>query len=98
MLEYYLLSIVISFYIVTGIFMFSSFHKHLLITLLALEYIILNIFLLLVLSLKWESINSFILLIFLIFIVIEGRVGLSVLVRIIRRHGSDIIKSLRVVW
>jgi NADH:ubiquinone oxidoreductase subunit K len=98
MLEYYLLIMIISFYVITGIFIFSSFHKHLLITLLALEYIILNIYLLLVLRVKWEFINSFFLLIFLIFIVVEGRVGLSVLVRIIRRHGSDIIKSLRVVW
>jgi NADH:ubiquinone oxidoreductase subunit K len=98
MLEYYIFRVVISFYVITGVFIFSSLHKHLLITLLALEYIILNIFLLLVLRLKWEFINSFYLLVFLIFIVVEGSVGLSVLVRIIRRHGSDIIKSLRVVW
>ena len=98
MLEYYLIVIVIRFYVLTGIFIFSSFHRHLLITLLRLEYIILNIFLLIVMGLKWETVNSFMMLIFLVFTVIEGRVGLSVLIRIVRSHGSDMIKTIRLVW
>lgn len=97
MLEYYLIVIVIRFYVLTGVFIFSSFHKHLLMTLLRLEYIILNIFLLIVMGLKWETVNSFMTLIFLVFTVIEGSVGLSVLISIIRRHGSDMVKTIRLV-
>ena len=49
-------------------------------------------------GLKWETVNSFMTLIFLVFTVIEGSVGLSVLISIIRRHGSDMIKTIRLVW
>lgn len=67
-------------------------------TLLRLEYIILNIFMILILNLGWERFESYISLIFLVFAVSEGRVGLSLLVTIARNHGSDQIKSLNLVW
>lgn len=58
----------------------------------------LNIFLLFVVILRKENIESYLLLVFLVFRVVEGGVGLSILVSLIRRHGRDIIKSFRVVW
>lgn len=81
-----------------GVLVFSSQHKHFLITLLRLEYIILNIFIILILNLRWETRESYISLVFLVFAVSEGRVGLSLLVTIARNHGSDQIKSLSLVW
>lgn len=98
MLEYYFFVSLFMFFILTGIFIFSSFQKHLLITLLSLEYIILNVFLLLSVRQRWDVVNSFIILVFLIFTVSEGRLGLSILISLTRSHGSDIIKRLRVLW
>lgn len=82
----------------TGLFVFRSRHKHLLITLLRLEYIILNIFIILVLNVQWESSEGFITLVFLVFAVSEGSLGLSLLVRIVRRHGGDYLKRFNLVW
>lgn len=98
MLEYYFFIILTLFYIGRGIFIFTSQHKHLLITLLSLEYIMLNIFLILIINIRWERIEAYISLIFLVFAVSEGSLGLSVLVSISRRHGGDHIKRFNLVW
>lgn len=98
MLEYYFFGLLVIFYVLTGLVVFSSYQKHLLTTLLRLEFIMLNIFLLFVVILRKENIESYLLLVFLVFRVAEGGVGLSILVSLIRRHGRDIIKSFRVVW
>lgn len=98
MFEYYLLLIFILFYVFRGLFMFSSRHKHLLITLLSLEYVILNIFFLLIFNMIWDRREGYISLIFLIFSVAEGRLGLSILVSVVRRHGGDYFKRFNLVW
>jgi NADH:ubiquinone oxidoreductase subunit K len=98
MLEYYLFLVLLLFYIRRGIFVFRSQHKHLLVTLLRLEYVILNIFLILIMNIRWEARESYLSLIFLIFAVSEGRVGLSLLVSISRRHGGDQLKSFNLLW
>lgn len=97
MLEYYFFGLLSIFYVLTGLIVFSSFQKHLLSTLLRLEFIILNIFLILIIILRKENIESYLLLVFLVFSVVEGGVGLSILVSFIRSHGSDMIKSFRIV-
>lgn len=70
-----------------GLWIFCSKRKHLLLTLLRLEYIVLGIFLILVL----EMINGilFYSLIYLVFGACEGALGLSILVTIRRTHGGD---------
>lgn len=98
MLEYYLFLMLVLFYIRRGVFVFSSQHKHLLITLLRLEYIMLNVFLILMINIRWEVRESYLSLVFLIFAVSEGRLGLSILVRISRTHGGDQIKRFNLVW
>lgn len=98
MLEYYFFLIFSLFFMWAGVLVFSSQHKHFLITLLRLEYIMLNIFMILMLNLRWESSESYLSLVFLVFAVSEGRVGLSLLVTISRNHGTDQIKSLNLVW
>lgn len=97
MLEYYFFLAFRLFFIWAGVLVFRSRHKHFLITLLRLEYIMLNIFIILVLNLGWERSESYMSLIFLVFAVSEGRVGLSLLVTIARNHGSDQIKTLNLV-
>lgn len=98
MFEYYLLLLFIIFYVLRGLLMFSSRHKHLLITLLRLEYVILNIFFLLIFNIIWDRREAYLALIFLVFAVSEGRLGLSLLVSIVRSHGGDYFKRFNLVW
>nr|YP_009740806.1 NADH dehydrogenase subunit 4L [Sinopodisma lushiensis]QID03794.1 NADH dehydrogenase subunit 4L [Sinopodisma lushiensis] len=76
-----------------GIYVFSSKRKHLLMVLLSLEYIVLSLFLLIVIFLIEFNYNYFFPIIFLVFSVCEGALGLSILVSMIRSHGNDFFNS-----
>lgn len=81
--------IVILFIYIVGNLIFVSKQKHLLIILLSLEFIVLRIFFILLLYLNCIENNIYILIVFLVFSVCEGALGLSILVSIIRTHGND---------
>lgn len=81
--------IVVFIIFLIGNIIFVSKHKHLLIVLLRLEFIVLRIFFFLLIYLRLIEINIFILIVFLVFSVCEGALGLSILVSIIRTHGND---------
>lgn len=98
MLNFYIVILFLVFFVVRGLIIFCSQHKHLLVTLLSLEYIILCIFILLMLRRAQEIIEGYISLIFLVFAVSDGAVGLSILVVLARRHGRDYFKSFNLVW
>nr|BBB16280.1 NADH dehydrogenase subunit 4L [Pagurus minutus] len=71
--------ILVSFFMVfSGLWSFVSYRKHLLNTLLSLEFIMLGIFFL---------------LFFLTLAACEGALGLSLLVSIVRSHGNDYFNS-----
>lgn len=74
---------------VVGNFIFISKHKHLLIVLLSLEFIVLSIFFFILIYLRVIDFDIYILIVFLVFSVCEGALGLSILVSIIRTHGND---------
>nr|YP_009740975.1 NADH dehydrogenase subunit 4L [Sinopodisma lofaoshana]QID04002.1 NADH dehydrogenase subunit 4L [Sinopodisma lofaoshana] len=76
-----------------GIYVFSSKRKHLLMVLLSLEYIVLSLFMLIVIFLIEFNYDYFFPVIFLIFSVCEGALGLSILVSMIRSHGNDFFNS-----
>ena len=89
---YLLLTVLIRFTVF--LFRFVRNRKHLLLTLLTLEGLILMVFCLLSLtSLHWAEIPVFI-LIFLTLVACEGALGLSLLVSVIRTHGRDHVNSL----
>nr|YP_011010455.1 NADH dehydrogenase subunit 4L [Xenobates argentatus]WPW47083.1 NADH dehydrogenase subunit 4L [Xenobates argentatus] len=78
----------------TGILIFISLRKHLLLTLLSLEYLVVIIFFSFFLFLyNYLSENNFIIL-FLTFSVCEGVLGLSILVTMIRSFGNDNLLNL----
>nr|YP_010023475.1 NADH dehydrogenase subunit 4L [Casmara patrona]QOP62727.1 NADH dehydrogenase subunit 4L [Casmara patrona] len=83
--------IIIMFFI--GNMIFVSKHKHLLIILLSLEFIILSIFFLLLMMLSFVEYDMYMLMVFLVFSVCEGALGLSILVSMIRTHGNDYFQS-----
>nr|AKK32514.1 NADH dehydrogenase subunit 4L [Aenictopecheidae sp. PJ-2015] len=81
------------------ILVFCLIHKHFLLMLLMLEYLVLMIFFLLIIYLNMYYNELYFCMIYLIFTVCEGIMGLSLLVVLIRNHGNDMIKSLSfIMW
>nr|YP_010414515.1 NADH dehydrogenase subunit 4L [Gatzara nigrivena]URT60668.1 NADH dehydrogenase subunit 4L [Gatzara nigrivena] len=90
------LFIVILMYI-CGCLSYVFKRKHLLSTLLSLEFIVLSLFFLLMMSLMYFGFEFFFSMIFLTFSVCEGSLGLSILVSMVRTHGNDYFQSLNIL-
>lgn len=80
-----------------GVYVFVSLRKHLLSMLLSLEFIMLSLFIFLFYFLVNYNSEIYVLIIFLIFIVCEGALGLSILVSIIRTHGNNYFQSFNIL-
>nr|WSP02043.1 NADH dehydrogenase subunit 4l [Bembidion laterale] len=94
----YMFSILIFIFMVfSGLLVFSSKRKHLLLMLLSLEFIILSLYMLIFIYLSMYSYEFYFSLMFLIFCVCESVLGLSILVSLIRTHGNDFFFSLNVL-
>nr|YP_009694071.1 NADH dehydrogenase subunit 4L [Indonemoura nohirae]QEI04339.1 NADH dehydrogenase subunit 4L [Indonemoura nohirae] len=85
------------FMFLSGGWVFSSKRKHLLLTLLSLEFIVLSLFMILFLYLNMINYELFFAMVFLTFSVCEGALGLSILVSMIRTHGNDYFQSFGVL-
>nr|YP_009740481.1 NADH dehydrogenase subunit 4L [Lacanobia aliena]QID03220.1 NADH dehydrogenase subunit 4L [Lacanobia aliena]WBK17725.1 NADH dehydrogenase subunit 4L [Jankowskia athleta] len=85
--------IIIIFMFVVGNLIFVSKYKHLLIILLSLEFMVLSVFFLFLCYLLMLNYEIYMLMVFLVFSVCEGALGLSILVSLIRTHGNDYFKS-----
>nr|YP_010268832.1 NADH dehydrogenase subunit 4L [Thetibates serena]UIG88152.1 NADH dehydrogenase subunit 4L [Thetibates serena]UIG88172.1 NADH dehydrogenase subunit 4L [Thetibates serena] len=77
-----------------GMLIFCSFRKHVLLTLLSLEYLVIFIFFCFFYLLFFFNGEFNFLIIFLTFSICEGVMGLSVLVNMIRTHGNDMLMNL----
>nr|WHL46509.1 NADH dehydrogenase subunit 4L [Edessena gentiusalis] len=72
-------------------------HKHLLIVLLSLEFIVLSIFFFFLIFLSSIEYDMYMLMVFLVFSVCEGALGLSILVSMIRTHGNDYFQGFNML-
>lgn len=81
----------------SGVYVFVSLRKYLLSILLSLEFIILAVFFRIVLYLVSNKYENYILILFIVFIVCEGSLGLSILVIIIRTHGNNFFQSFNIL-
>nr|YP_009123501.1 NADH dehydrogenase subunit 4L [Chitoria ulupi]AJM70473.1 NADH dehydrogenase subunit 4L [Chitoria ulupi]WHN78841.1 NADH dehydrogenase subunit 4L [Chitoria ulupi] len=88
--------IVFMMYLV-GNMIFVSKHKHLLIVLLSLEFIVLSIFFFFMMYLMMIDNNMYMLMVFMVFSVCEGALGLSILVSMIRTHGNDYFQGYNLI-
>nr|QZI85947.1 NADH dehydrogenase subunit 4L [Eocanthecona furcellata] len=88
-LEYILL-----FNLFSGIIVFCSTRKHLLLSLLSLEYMVLSVFFSLFLVMYNYGYELYFTLLFLVFTVCEGALGLSILVSLVRNQGNDYLTSM----
>nr|QNV11900.1 NADH dehydrogenase subunit 4L [Pacifastacus leniusculus] len=80
-----------------GVWSFVSNRKHLLNTLLSLEFLVLSVFWVMSLYVSSVGIEIYIVLFFLTLGVCEGALGLSLLITIVRSHGNDYFNSFNVL-
>nr|YP_010987365.1 NADH dehydrogenase subunit 4L [Lednia tumana]QCF39719.1 NADH dehydrogenase subunit 4L [Lednia tumana]WOL43208.1 NADH dehydrogenase subunit 4L [Lednia tumana] len=85
------------FMFMCGSWVFVSKRKHLLLTLLSLEFMVLSMFFMLYMYLNLTNFEVFFAMVFLTFSVCEGALGLAILVSMIRTHGNDYFQSFGVL-
>nr|QWQ55594.1 NADH dehydrogenase subunit 4L [Elimaea berezovskii] len=91
-------NLVIMFFIMMGgVWLFCSKRKHLLATLLSLEFIVLSLFAMLMFFLNFMSYELYFTMVFLTYAVCEGALGLSILVSMIRTHGNDFFQTFSIL-
>nr|YP_009468681.1 NADH dehydrogenase subunit 4L [Atergatis integerrimus]AVA09740.1 NADH dehydrogenase subunit 4L [Atergatis integerrimus] len=82
------------FMVLCGLWSFVSYHKHLLNSLLSLEFMMLGVFWLLSTQMSSVGGEIYFSLFFLTLAACEGALGLSLLVHVVRSHGNDRFSSL----
>nr|AII02449.1 NADH dehydrogenase subunit 4L [Stigmella roborella] len=82
---------------IIGNMIFISKRKHLLIVLLSLEFIMLSLYFFILIYLLMMEYMMYFLMVFLVFSVCEGALGLSILVSMIRTHGNDYFQSFNLL-
>jgi NADH-ubiquinone oxidoreductase chain 4L len=90
----------ILFYLLLFIFrliVFISRRKHLLVTLISLEFIVLVIYIFLFNFLNFINYEYYFSMVFLTFRVCEGALGLAILVSLIRTHGRDYFQTYNIL-
>nr|YP_010946657.1 NADH dehydrogenase subunit 4L [Margattea bisignata]WGO57375.1 NADH dehydrogenase subunit 4L [Margattea bisignata] len=80
-----------------GVWVFCSNRKHLLITLLSLEFIVLVLYFVIYFYLLEMDYELFFSMVFLTFSVCEGALGLSILVSMIRSYGNDYFNTYNIL-
>nr|AST10230.1 NADH dehydrogenase subunit 4L [Abachrysa eureka] len=81
----------------SGVIVYVLKRKHLLSTLLSLEFIVLSLFYMLFMMYLNYNYEYYFTMIFLVFSVCEGALGLSILVSMIRTHGNDYFQSFNIL-
>nr|QGT77227.1 NADH dehydrogenase subunit 4L [Potamiscus montosus]QGT77266.1 NADH dehydrogenase subunit 4L [Potamiscus yiwuensis] len=82
---------------ICGLWGFINYHKHLLNSLLSLEFMMLGVFWLLALQISSVGKEAYFVLFFLTLVACEGALGLSLLVLIVRSHGSDYFSVINIL-
>nr|AWN56380.1 NADH dehydrogenase subunit 4L [Scaptocoris castanea] len=80
-----------------GIIVFCSTRSHILLALLSLEFLVILVYFSVFLTMVTYGYEMFYSLVFLIFSVCEGAVGLSILVSLIRSRGNAYLSSISVL-
>nr|ARH54815.1 NADH dehydrogenase subunit 4L [Trigonopterus sp. 5 AH-2016] len=82
----------------SGLFIYIVKYKHFLVMLLSLELVVLSLYMLTLMYLSFFLYEYFLCMIFLCMSVCESVLGLSLLVMIIRSHGSDMVLIYDSLW
>lgn len=76
---------------------FISYNKHILNSLLRLEFIMLGVFWLMRTQLALVGSEVYFSLFFLTLAACEGALGLTILILVVRRHGNDVFSSFNLL-
>nr|YP_009488336.1 NADH dehydrogenase subunit 4L [Cysteochila chiniana]AWD31595.1 NADH dehydrogenase subunit 4L [Cysteochila chiniana] len=79
---------------VCGFMVVFSMRAHLLLTLFGMEFLMIILYMFLFITFKVNGLEMNFLILFLVMLVCEGSLGLSILVSLIRSHGNDMVNSL----
>nr|YP_010411426.1 NADH dehydrogenase subunit 4L [Coraebus cloueti]URN73072.1 NADH dehydrogenase subunit 4L [Coraebus cloueti] len=82
---------------VVGLSVFVSKRKHFLVMLMSLEFVVLALFFLIMISCQSMSYENYFSMIYMTMSVCEGALGLSILVMMVRTHGNDYFQSFSVL-
>nr|UYA97664.1 NADH dehydrogenase subunit 4L [Megacopta bituminata] len=85
------------FFMFCGAFVFCFNYKHILLTLLSLEFMVLSVYMVLFYFLMLHGYEMYFTIIFLVFSVCEGALGLSILVNFVRTIGNDYLSSVSIL-
>nr|QXJ41888.1 NADH dehydrogenase subunit 4L [Pissodes strobi] len=96
LMYYYSYSLISLFF--SSLYIYVSKYKHLLLMLLSLESIVLSLYMLLFMYFSQFIFEFFMSMFFLSMSVCESALGLSLLVLLIRTHGSDMILIFDNLW
>nr|YP_009045921.1 NADH dehydrogenase subunit 4L [Myomenippe fornasinii]CDR98404.1 NADH dehydrogenase subunit 4L [Myomenippe fornasinii] len=98
MVNFSMLWIMSSFFMVfCGLWSFICYHKHLLNSLLSLEFMMLGVFWLMSIQMSMVGSEVYFTLFFLTLAACEGALGLSLLVFMVRSHGNDCFMSFNLL-
>nr|AXS64872.1 NADH dehydrogenase subunit 4L [Coleoptera sp. 2 KM-2017] len=92
------LVVLLSFMYLSGLFIYVMKHKHLLLMLLSLEYIIISLYSLMFFYFSSMENDYFFCMVYLTMSVCESALGLSILISMIRNHGNDFVLSFSSLW
>nr|YP_009232203.1 NADH dehydrogenase subunit 4L [Rhynchocinetes durbanensis]AMA20515.1 NADH dehydrogenase subunit 4L [Rhynchocinetes durbanensis] len=81
------------FCFVCGLYSFMSLRKHLLSTLISLEFVMLMTYWMLVSLLSGVGLDVYFVLYFISLVACEGALGLSLLVSVVRSQGNEMMSS-----
>ena len=81
----------------SGFYRFVSNRRHVLISLIRLEFIRIIIFFILIRCYAFDLMESYLSMFYLVFRACEGAFGLGVIVFVVRGFGNDIFNSVRTV-
>nr|QOL00773.1 NADH dehydrogenase subunit 4L [Xya japonica] len=90
---YYFMSLLGVFMFISSAYVYTSKRKHLMIILLSLEFMVLSLFILIINWMMLIQEEVYFLIMFFVFSVCEGSLGLTILVSMIRSHGNDYFSS-----
>nr|YP_010117788.1 NADH dehydrogenase subunit 4L [Diplonevra peregrina]QPN53561.1 NADH dehydrogenase subunit 4L [Diplonevra peregrina] len=93
----YMFDLLVMVMFLSGMYVFISLRKYLLSMLLSLEFIMLSLFMFLYLFLMFNNYEVYLLMMFIIFMVCEGALGLSILVSMIRTYGNNYFQSFNIL-
>uniref|UniRef100_A0AAU7GHC7 NADH-ubiquinone oxidoreductase chain 4L n=1 Tax=Mecysmoderes ater TaxID=3158840 RepID=A0AAU7GHC7_9CUCU len=82
----------------SGLLAYILKYRHFLLMLLSLEFMVLSIYMFMFMYLAIFGMEGFFVMFFLAMSVCEGALGLSLLVMIIRSHGSDFLMMYDNLW